>query len=276
MLRLVAVEKSKELRKKMKVKVNGIQINYRVTGEGPWIILSHPVSANMEIWEPQIKALSEKFSVVQYDIRGHGETEATPGPYPMVQLADDAAHLLAYLGIEKAHWIGTSLGGMIGQSFAIQYPDKVDRIVLANTTCQAAPNANTLWGERALQAEMHSMASQIESTVSRWFTKAFIENNPKVIQKIEDMIRATSVVGYRGTSNALINFDLSSQLSKIKSSVLVIAGEYDQATALSMSQKIVSLLPQARLVTIKDAAHICSLEQWDVFNKEVINFLSAK
>jgi len=260
----------------MKAKVNGIQINYRVTGEGPWIILSHPVSANMEIWEPQINALAEKFSVLQYDIRGHGETEATPGPYPMVQLADDAAHLLAYVGIEKAHWIGTSLGGMIGQSFAIQYPDKVDRIVLANTTCQAAPNAQTLWGERALQAEMHSMASQIESTVSRWFTKGFIENNPKVIQRIEEMIRTTSVVGYRGTSNALINFDLSEQLGSIKSKVLVIAGEHDQATALTMSQKMVSLLPEAQLVIVKDAAHISSLEQWNFFNKEVIKFLCEK
>jgi 3-oxoadipate enol-lactonase len=257
----------------MKAIVNGIQVNYKVTGEGPWIILSHPVSANMEIWEPQIKALAEKFSVLQYDIRGHGETDATPGPYPMVQLVDDAAHLLAYLGIEKAHWIGTSLGGMIGQAFAIQYPDKVDRIVLANTTCQAAANAKALWGERASQAETHGMVSQIESTVSRWFTKAFIENNPKVIQKIEDMIRGTSVVGYRGTSNALINFDLTSQLNKIKSSALVIAGEHDQATAISMSEKIVSLLPNAKLLVIKNAAHISSAEQWELFNKEVIHFL---
>jgi 3-oxoadipate enol-lactonase len=165
---------------------------------------------------------------------------------------------------------------MIGQSFAIQYPDKVDRIVLANTTCQAAPNAQTLWGERALQAEMHSMASQIESTVSRWFTKGFIENNPKVIQRIEEMIRTTSVVGYRGTSNALINFDLSEQLGSIKSKVLVIAGEHDQATALTMSQKMVSLLPEAQLVIVKDAAHISSLEQWNFFNKEVIKFLCEK
>jgi len=267
------VKKSKELRIEMKATVNGIQVNYRVTGKGPWIILSHPVSANMEIWEPQINALAEKFSVLQYDIRGHGDTEATRGPYPMVQLADDAAHLLAYLGIEKTHWIGTSLGGMIGQAFAIQYPDKVDRIVLANTTCQAAANANALWGERASQAEMHGMVSQIESTVSRWFTKSFIQNNPKVIQKIEDMIRTTSVVGYRGTSNALINFDLTSQLNKIKSSVLVIAGEYDQATAISMSEKIVSLLPNAKLLVIKNAAHISSAEQWEFFNKEVIHFL---
>ena len=259
----------------MKAIVNGIQVNYRVTGEGPWIILSHPVSANMEIWEPQINALAEKFSVLQYDIRGHGETEATQGPYPMVQLADDAAHLLAYLGIEKAHWIGTSLGGMIGQAFAIQYPDKVDRIVLANTTCQAAANAKALWGGRALEAQMHSMTSQIESTVSRWFTKGFIENNPNVIQKIEDMIRTTSVVGYSGTSNALINFDLSEQLGSIKSKVLVIAGEHDQATALTMSQKMASLLPKAQLVIVKDAAHISSLEQWEFFNKEVIRFLSA-
>lgn len=259
----------------MKAIVNGIQVNYKVTGKGPWIILSHPVSANMEIWEPQIKELSEKFSVLQYDIRGHGETDATPGPYPMVQLVDDAAHLLAYLGIEKAHWIGTSLGGMIGQAFAIKYPDKVDRIVLANTTCQAASNATALWGDRASQAEIHGMASQVESTISRWFTKGFIENNPKVIQKIENMIRTTSVVGYRGTSNALINFDLASQLNTIKSSVLVIAGEHDPATAVTMSQKIVSLLPNAHLVIIKNAAHISSLEQWEFFNKEVIHFLSA-
>jgi 3-oxoadipate enol-lactonase len=259
----------------MKATVNGIKVNYRVSGTGPWVILSHPVSANMGIWEPQIKALAEHFSVLQYDIRGHGETEATEGPYPMVQLADDAAFLLTYLGIKKAHWIGTSLGGMIGQAFALKYPDTVDRIVLANTTCQAASNAHTLWGERADQAEMHGMSSQIESTISRWFTKGFIENNPIVIRKIEDMIKTTSVVGYRGTSNALINFDLSPQLGSIKSSVLVMAGEHDQATALTMSQKIVSLLSKAQLVIVKDAAHISSLEQWEFFNKEVINFLLA-
>ena len=257
----------------MKTNANGIKVNYRVSGHGPWIILSHPVSANMEIWEPQIKALAEHFSVLQYDIRGHGDTEATEGPYPMVQLADDAAHLMAYLGIEKAHWIGTSLGGMIGQAFAIKYPDKVDRIVLANTTCQAAANAQSIWGERALQAEMHGMSSQVESTISRWFTKGFIENNIHVIRQIEDMINKTSVVGYRGTSNALINFDLSAQLGSIKSSVLVIAGEHDQATAVAMSQKMVSLLPKAQLVIIKDAAHISSTEQWEFFNKEVTNFL---
>ena len=83
-------------------------------------------------------------------------------------------------------------------------------------------------------------------------------------------------MGYRGTSNALINFDLSSQLGSIKSSVLVIAGEHDQATALTMSQKIVSLLPKAQLVIVKDAAHISSAEQWEFFNKEVINFLTAE
>lgn len=256
--------------------VNGIKVNYRVSGSGPWVILSHPVSANMEIWEPQVRALAEHFSVLQYDIRGHGETEATEGPYPMAQLADDAALLLTYLGIEKAHWIGTSLGGMIGQAFAIKYPDKVDRIVLANTTCQAAANAQSLWGERAVQAENQGMSSQIESTISRWFTKGFIEKNPYVINKIEGMIRTTSVVGYRGTSNALINFDVSSQLGSIKSNVLVIAGEHDQATALTMSQKIVALLPKAQLVVVKDAAHISSTEQWEFFNEEVINFLSTK
>ena len=96
-----------------------------------------------------------------------------------------------------------------------------------------------------------------------------------MIQKIEDMIRTTSVVGYRGTSNALINFDLASQLNTIKSSVLVIAGEHDPATAVTMSQKIVSLLQNAHLVIIKNAAHISSLEQWEFFNKEVIHFLSA-
>jgi 3-oxoadipate enol-lactonase len=95
-----------------------------------------------------------------------------------------------------------------------------------------------------------------------------------LIEHCKKASRVTSVVGYRGTSNALINFDLSSQLSKIKSSVLVMADEYDQATALSMSQKIVSLLPKAQLVIIKNAAHISSLEQWEFFNKEVINFLS--
>jgi len=266
-------QKTKKERTEMKSVVNGIKVNYKVSGNGPWVILSHPVSANMDIWEPQIKALAEHFSVLQYDIRGHGQSQATEGPYPMVQLADDAAHLLTYLGIEKAHWVGTSMGGMIGQAFAIKYPGKVDRIVLANTSCQAALNAQTIWGSRALEAEMHGMESQIESTISRWFTKYFIENNPTLISKIEDMIRTTSVIGYRGSSNALINFDCTAQLAFIKSNVLIIAGEYDKAIAIEASQKIASLLPNAKLVIAKDAAHISSVEQWEFFNKEVIKFL---
>jgi len=80
------VKKFKELIIEMIATVNGIQVNYRVSGKGPWVILSHPVSANMEIWEPQIKALAEHFSVLQYDIRGHGKTETSEGPYTMVQL----------------------------------------------------------------------------------------------------------------------------------------------------------------------------------------------
>ena len=94
-----------------------------------------------------------------------------------------------------------------------------------------------------------------------------------MIRQIEDMIKTTSVVGYRGTSNALINFDLSAKLGAINSSVLVIAGEHDQAATVAMSQKMVSLLTKAQLVIVKNAAHICSAEQRDFFNKEVINFL---
>src|SRR5687767_12308793 len=99
----------------MKIDVNGITVNYAVEGEGPCITLSHSLACDLSMWDGQAALLSEKFRVLRYDTRGHGQTSAPPGEYTLDQLADDAKALLDALGIRRTHWIGLSMGGMIGQ-----------------------------------------------------------------------------------------------------------------------------------------------------------------
>jgi len=131
----------------MKASVNGIEINYEVSGKdgAPWLVLSHSLACSVRMWDPQVEAFRDRFRILNYDMRGHGATTAPQGPYTLDMLADDVLALMKHLKIEKAIWCGLSIGGMIGQTLALKAPGSFTKMVLADTTHTQPPEALKQW-----------------------------------------------------------------------------------------------------------------------------------
>ncbi len=259
----------------MKARVGDIDIHYEISGQGPWVTLSHSLAAHGGMWAPQVEALSAHFTVLNMDTRGHGQTDAPPGPYSLEQLADDAHGLLAHLGVARTHWLGLSMGGMIGQVLALRHPEVLDRVVLADTTGQGAPNAVQMWTERAHAARASGMAALVEPTLARWFTEPFRQREPGLMAQIGAMIAGTPVEGYAGCCAAIAGVSTLDRLHRLHHPALVLVGEQDLGTPPAMAQRIVDCWTGARLQVLTNAAHLPNLEQAEAFNREVLGFLRA-
>jgi 3-oxoadipate enol-lactonase len=259
----------------MKSNIGGIDVHYEVTGHGPWLTLSHSLAAHLGMWDSQLDLLNQHFTVLRYDIRGHGQTQATEGPYTLEQLADDVHGLLKHLGVTRTHWIGLSLGGMIGQVLAIRHPNVLDHVVIADSTGKGAPNAVTMWGDRATLARTQGLAALVQPTLSRWFTDPYREKHQDVMARIGHMIETTSVNGYAGCCAAISLINTHDGLQKLTQPGLVIVGAQDQATPPVMSEQIHLNWPKSSYVILKDAAHLSNIEQAEAFNKAVMEFLPS-
>ena len=160
-----------------KIRVNGIELAYRIDGApraAPWVVLSHSLACDHAMWDPQMEALRD-FRVLRFDTRGHGASEAPVGEYTMDQLAADAHALLDALGIERFHFVGLSMGGMIGQQLALRIPLRMASLTLADTTSRYPAEARPVWEQRIAMVRAQGMDALVPTTLERWFTAAFRE-----------------------------------------------------------------------------------------------------
>jgi 3-oxoadipate enol-lactonase len=257
----------------MKTRTNGIDINYIIEGAGPWLTMSHSLACNLHMWDDQMPVLTDKFKVLRFDTRGHGQSSAPPGAYTLEQLADDVKGLFDGLGITKTHWVGLSMGGMIGQAFALKYPAVFESIVLADTTSRRPPNAAEMWGERIRIAQEQGMDALVASTLERWFTAPYRDSRKDVMARIGRDIRATPVAGFAGCCHAISKVDFLDRLKEIRIPALVMVGEHDHGTSPEMAQQIHANLPGSELKFIASAAHLSNIEQAQIFNDALGGFL---
>ncbi len=257
----------------MKSRVNGIDIHYVIEGEGPWLAMSHSLASNLTMWDEQARLLSRKFKVLRFDTRGHGESSAPPPPYTLDQMADDVHGLFSVLGIKQAHWVGLSMGGMIGETYALKHPGVFLSMVLADTTSKRPPDAEKMWGDRIKMAQARGMDAMVESTLARWFTEPYRKARPDVMARIGDHIRSTPVDGFVGACMAIAKVDLADRLKEIKCPVLIMVGDQDHGTPPEMARQIHANLPGSELLIIPSAAHFSNVEQPDIFNKTMLGFL---
>jgi len=167
------------------VHVNGIDLHYTIDGtQGPWMCLSHSLACNLTAWDAQVDLLKKKFRVLRFDTRGHGQSSAPPGPYTLDELANDVHGLFLHLNIDQAHWMGISMGGMIGQTYALKYPHFFQSLILADSTSRRPPDAEIMWGQRIEVARSEGMQGLLESTLTRWFTKDFRTNHVAAVQQV--------------------------------------------------------------------------------------------
>lgn len=254
---------------------NGITIRYEVQGSGPWVTLSHSLSCDLTMWDALAVALAPTFSVLRYDTRGHGRTSAPEGPYSFDQLVADAVGLLDALKVERTHFIGLSMGGMIGQHLALAHPARLDRLVIANSTSRIPPEAGPLWEERIAIARSQGCAGLVEGTLGRWFTPGFRSQQPAEAARIGKLIADTPVAGYIGCASAIRALDITARIDAIRTPTLVIAGAEDPGTPPAMSETIAARIAGARMEVIANASHLSAVEQPAEFARLVADFLRA-
>ncbi|MCL4800201.1 MAG: 3-oxoadipate enol-lactonase [Burkholderiales bacterium] len=258
----------------MKVGTNGVQINYEVEGDGPWITLSHSLACNLHMWDEQAAVLARHFKVLRFDTRGHGRSDAPAGPYSLEMLADDLKGLFDALGVRSTHFVGLSMGGMIGQVFALKYPGMLSTLVLADTTSRYPAEAAGVWADRIKVAETKGMEPLVQPTLERWFTEPFRKSNPGKVQRIAEMIRTTPVPGYVGCSHAIPKINVSARLRELDAPAKVIVGEQDMGTPVAMAREIHESYPGSELLIIPSAAHLANVEQPEAFNAALADFLA--
>jgi 3-oxoadipate enol-lactonase len=261
----------------MKITANGISMHYTLDGpaQAPVVIMSHSLATDLSMWDPTIAALTGKFRVLRYDTRGHGGTDAPTGAYTLDQLADDAKALLAALGISNPHWVGLSMGGMIGQTLALKAPNLFASLSLCDTSSRIPAEAKPLWQERIKTAESQGMEPLVESTLSRWFTEPFRKSRKDVVDKVAKMIRATPPAGYAGCCHAISALDLTDRISAIKTPTIAIVGEDDPGTPVAAHKVIHEKIAGSRLEIIPQAAHLANMEQPEAFNRALSSFLNT-
>src|SRR6516162_4266387 len=202
------------------IDADGCLLNVSVDGRqsGPTLMLSNSLGCTLQMWEPQMKALGQLFRVVRYDRRGHGKSGVPAGPYSMERFGRDVLAILDDLNIDKVHWCGLSMGGMVGQWLGANAPERLGRIVLANTACYYPDPAN--WLNRIKLVKDGGMAAIADTVIAAWLSVDFREREPQVAANLKAMLLASPVTGYTACCEALSRLDHRELLPKISSPTL--------------------------------------------------------
>jgi len=257
------------------INVDGCTIHVEAEGPGgaPVLMLSNSLGTNLHMWDEQVAPFTRHFRLVRYDRRGHGKSSVPKGPYSMDRLGRDVLAILDGLGIERIHWCGLSMGGMVGMWLGAHAANRIDKLILSNTSCYFPDKA--MWNGRIKLVREKGLAAVVDANMERWFTKEFRERSPEAINRIRDMFLATNVEGYVGCGEAIRDMDHRPLLAKISAPTLVIAGRHDPATTLEAGEFIAQHMPNATLAVL-NTAHIANMEQPKVYADTVLGFLLGK
>lgn len=239
--------------------------------DAPVLVLSNSLGTTLEMWNPQIEALTQGFRVLRYDQLGHGRSELRPGPYTVEGLGRELLALLDELGLERVSFCGLSLGGMVGMSVASLAPERIDRLVLCCTSANVGPPET--WVERAAIGRAQGCVALADGVMERWFTPRFREEQPETVAGIRDMVASTPGEGYAACCEALRDWDFREELGTIRAPTLVISGAQDPATPPERGAVLVEGIPGARLEVIPDVAHLANVEQPEAFTRAVLGHL---
>lgn len=253
---------------------DGTGLWWTMVGEGdsPAIVLSHSIGCDSTMWRPQVAALSGAFRVIVHDTRGHGRSEAPEGDYDLATLAADVASVMDAAGIERGNLCGLSLGGAVAQKFALDHPERLDRLVLANTAARIGSADG--WTQRIAAVAEGGMAGIADMALARFFDPAFAARSPEVVEAIRTVFLSTPAHGYIGACAALRDADLTAEIAGISHSTLAIGGWDDVSTPPAQTQALADGVAQGRHLVL-EAAHLSNLERPQEFSEAVLRFLTA-
>ena len=260
----------------MRLTVNGIDLACQVDGpeDRPVLVLSHTLATSRAMWRRQVPHFAQRYRVVSYDMRGHGESAAPDYPYSLEMLSEDVIGILDSLGVERpAIFLGISIGGMIGQALALRHAARFRAVILSNTVSRTPPEGRALWDQRIEAIRKDGMESQVQPTLERWLSPDFRALDPETTKWVADMIRGTPVAGMIGCARAIQRLDYTDELARIALPTLIIAGEKDPGAPVAAAQAMHERIKGSRLDVIPDCLHQAPIEAADQFNQVVSRFL---
>ncbi len=256
----------------MFIRSSDLDIHAQVSGPSgaPALLLIHSLGTSLHVWDAQAAALCRSFRVIRADLRGHGLTTVTPGPYRIAQLAQDMMAVLDALGVATAHVAGLSIGGLVAQSLAHQAPERVTALILCDTAMVIPPPEG--WHTRAATVRAQGMASIADAVMARWVTPGFV--GTPAASGLRAMLLRTDPEGYAGAAEAIASADLTADTRALRLPTLVIVGDQDLATPVAAAEALAGAIPGARLVVLPGAAHIPTVEVPDAVTDAIGGFLT--
>jgi 3-oxoadipate enol-lactonase len=251
------------------------QIAYRLDGpaDAPVLVLSNSLGTTMAMWDAQAAALARTFRVLRYDTRGHGTSGqgGAAADYTLDQLGGDVLRLLDGLNIERARFCGISMGGLTGLWLGVHAGDRLERLVVANSAARIGTAAG--WNERAAHVVTSGMDAVADGARGRWFTEAFAQRAPAVVDGLVDGLRRTSPAGYAACCRALGAADVRDQIHAIAVPTLLVAGRYDPVTTVDDAEFMRERIPGVHCVTL-DASHLSNVEAAQAFTDQLHAFFA--
>lgn len=249
-------------------------IYYELSGseQRPVLMFSNSLGTNISMWDPQVPIFAPNFRILRYDTRGHGQSSVSPGPYTIDQLARDVLTLLDQLRIDRVHFCGLSMGGMIGMLLAMQSPHRLRKLVLCNTAPKIASAEQ--WNTRIDTVRKQGMKGVVDGVLERWFTPLFRSRSPAAIESTKRMLLTTPVEGYASCCAAIRDADMRDAISRIRVPTLIISGAHDPVSPPSDGHFMEQHIFGAQYKELS-AAHLSNIEAAEAFTMEVSNFLQA-
>jgi 3-oxoadipate enol-lactonase len=254
-----------------------MRTNYRFEGPpgAPVLTLTHPLGATLALWDDHAAVLTQRYRVLRYDVRGHGASEVPEGPYTLEQMSSDFFELLDALGITETHFVGVSMGGLIGMTAALGQPERIRSLVLCDTTACYGPAVRPMWEDRLRVAESEGMSpSLVGRTLAIWFTEMYRVAHHKEVERIAAMLRHTDPRGYAAAIRAIGFVDLTERIGAIRRPTLVVVGEEDPGTSPGMARVIHERIAGSELVVLPGSMHCAVVEDSDAFVGALLDFLS--
>ncbi|WP_020656521.1 3-oxoadipate enol-lactonase [Massilia niastensis] len=252
--------------------INGTLLHYRCQGKPamPTVVLSNSLGTELGMWEDLAYRLARHFHVLRYDTRGHGASASPAGPYSLDLLGRDVLGLLDALDIARAHFVGLSMGGAIGQWLGVHAPHRLERLVLANTAARIGTPEG--WRARAAAVRATGMEEIAAGSPGRWFTPGFVQAQPDLVGAMQANLRQADPEGYAACCDALADADLREAIVRIPVPTLVIAGALDPVTTVADARFMQEAIPGASLASVP-ASHLSNLEVPELFAETVDAFL---